>query len=368
VQFNVGGKTLKDETGKNIRVLVENGTAKLSYTAETGWIVDSHPNLSVQAVYTGTSIVLANRSDTSKVTIYKRNASVEVSAPDDYVNGTLHIDAVVRDQNGSLINDGVLIFKLNGLSLKDENNKAIIAQIVNRKVHLDVKLPFAYSAKEYNLTAVYSNKIYNKATGTNTTNLKAIPTYVNATVTIKDQFSKPMITGQIYNQFNNAILEGTAVINIKFDGISYAKKVVINNGTFTETLEGISIYKPGTHKVEITAGTNSHYQGIRQTFTTTSTPKYNVKTVFTKITRNKTSTRVQAKIVDDKNSNVQKDLKITIKLNGKSFIVNRTVTNGNVDVLVDTSMLSNRNYTLELVSGANTYYNGGSSTTELTKY
>ena len=368
VQFNVGGKTLKDENDNNIRVFVENGIAKLSYQAESAWIVDSHPNLKVQAVYTGTSIVLVNRSDTSKVTIYKRNATVEVSAPDDYVNGTLHIDAVVRDQNSSLINDGVMVFKLNGLSVKDENNKGIVAQVVNGKVHIDVKLPFAYSAKKYNLTAVYSNKIYNKVNVTNTTNLKAIPTYVNATVTIKDQFSKPVVTGQIYNKFNNAILEGTAVINIKFDGISYAKKVKINNGTFTETLEGISIYKPGTHKVEVVAGANSHYDAVRKTITTKATPKYNVNTEFINITRNKTTTRVQAKIVDDKNKNVQRDLKITIKLNGKSFLVNQTVRNGKVDVLVDTSTLKNRNYTLELVSGANTYYNAGKTTTELPKY
>jgi len=367
-QFSVGGKTLKDEDGKNIRVLVENGTAKLSYKAESGWIVNTHPNLKVQVVYTGTSIVSANRSDTSKVTIYKRNATVTVSAPSDYVNGTLHIDAAVHDQNGSLINDGVLVFKLNGLTLKDENNKGIIAKVTNGTVHLDVKLPFAYSAKEYNLTAVYSNKAYNKVTGTNTTSLKAIPTYVNATVTIKDEYSKPVVKGQIYNKFNDAILEGTAVINIKFDGISYANKVKVNNGTFTETLEGIPIYKPGTHKVEVVSGDTYHYQSVRKTYTTKATKKYDVTTEFINITRNKTTTRVQARIVDMKNNNVQRNLTITIKLNGISFLVNRKVIDGNVDVLIDTSKLSNRNYTLELVSGANTYYNAGSATTELPKY
>ena len=368
VIFKVGGKTLTYENGTQIRTPVTNGIAKLSYKAENAWIVDSHPNLSVQAVYAGTSMASQNRSNNSKITIYKRNATVQVNAPDDYVNGTLHIGAVVRDQNGSLINGGNIVFKLNGLSLKDENNKAIVAQVINGKVHIDVKLSFSYSAKKYNLTAVYSNKIYNKATGTNTTTLKAIPTYINATVTIKDEFSKPVVTGQIYNKFNDAILEGTAVINIKFDGISYAKKVKVNNGTFSETLEGISIYKPGTHKVNITAGSNSHYQAVRETITSKSTPKYNVNTEFINITRNNTTTRVQAKIVDDKNNNVQKDLKITIKLNGKSFLVNQRVTNGNVDVLVDTSTLKNRSYSLELVSGANTYYKAGSATTELQKY
>jgi len=368
VVFKVGGKTLTYDNGTQIRTPVLNGIAQLSYQAESGWIVDSHPNLTVEATYSGTSVILSGRSDTNKVTIYKRNATVTVSAPDDYVNGTLHIDAVVRDQNGSLINGGVLVFKLNGLSVKDENNKGIIAQVVNGEVHLDVKLPFAYSAKTYNLTAVYSNKIYNKATGTNTTSLKAIPTYVNATVTIKDQFSKPVVTGQIYNKFNNAILEGTAIINIKFDGISYAKKVKIQNGTFRETLEGIPIYKPGTHKVEIVAGANSHYEAVRKTITSKTTPKYNVTTECINITRNKTTTRVQARIIDDMNKNVQRNLTITIKLNGKSFLINRTVPNGNVDVLFDTSTLKNRTYNLELVSGANTYYNAGKTTAELPKY
>jgi len=368
IQFSVGGRTLKDENGKNIRILVENGVAKLSYKAESGWIIDTHPDLTVQAVYTGTSIVLANRSETNKVSIYKRNATVTVSAPDDYVNGTLHIDAIVKDQNGSLINDGNLVFKLNGLSLKDENNKGIVAQVKNGKVQLSVKLPFAYSAKKYNLTAVYSNKIYNKATGMNTTTLKAIPTYITAIAVVSDQFSKPVVTGQIYNKNNNAILQGTAVLNIKFDGISYAKKVVVNNGTFSETLEGISIYKPGTHKVEIAVGANSHYEAVRETYTPKATAKYDATPVITNITRNKTTTRVQAKILDTHNRNAQKDLKITIKVNGLSFLVNQTVKNGKVDVLVDTSTLKNRTYNLELVSGANTYYNAGKATTELPKY
>ena len=368
VVFKVGGKTLTYANGTTIRTSVLNGIAQLSYTAEEGWIVDSHPNLNVQATYSGTSMALQGRSENSKVTIYKRNATVTVTAPDDYVNGTLHIDAVVKDQNGSLINDGNLVFKLNGLSLKDENNKGIIAKVVNGKVHLDVKLPFAYSAKKYNLTAIYSHKIYNKATGINTTTLKAIPTYINAIVSLSDQYSKPVITGQIYNKNNNAILQGTAILNIKFDGISYAKKVVVNNGTFRETLDGISLYKPGTHKVEVTVGANSHYEGLRETYTTQATAKYNATPIITSITRNKTTTRIQAKIVDDRNKNAQKDLKITIKVNGLSFLVNQTVRNGKVDVVVDTSTLKNRTYNLELVSGANTYYNAGKATTELPKY
>jgi len=363
VVFKVGGKTLTDENGTQIRTPVVNGTAQLSYIAESGWIIDYHPDLKVEATYSGTSIILPGRSQTSKVIIYKRNATVQIRAPDDYVNGTLHIDAVIRDQNGGLIDDGVLVFKLNGLTIKYVNDL-----LVEGSLHIHVKLPFAYSAKTYNLTAVYSHKLYNKATGTTTTTLKAIPTYVNATVTIKDQFSKPVVTGQIYNGINNAVLEGTAVINIKFDGISYAKKVKVENGTFSQTLEGIPIYKPGTHKVEITAGANSHYEAIRETFTTQATPKYNVTPIITNITRNKTTTRVQAKIVDDKNKNVQRDLRITVKLNGISFLINQTVRNGKVDVLVDTSTLKNRNYTLELVSGANTYYNAGKNTTELPKY
>jgi len=366
--FKVSGKTLSYENGTQIRTPVENGIVELSYRADSNWIVDYHPDLTVEAIYSGTSIVSQNRSNTTKITIYKRNATINVNAPDDYVNGTLHINAVVRDQNGSLINEGNLIFKLNGLSLKDENNKAIITHVVNGRVHIDVKLPFTYSAKKYNLTAVYSNKIYNKATGLNTTHLKAIPTYVNATVTIKDEFTKPVVTGQIYNKFHNAILEETTFINIKFDGISYTKKVKVNNGTFNETLKGISIYKAGTHKVEITTGSNSHYQGVRKTITTTPTPKYNVNIEFINIKRNKTTTIVQAKIVDDKNKNVQKNIKITIKLNGKSFLINQSVINGNIDVLVDTSTLKNRNYTLELVSGANTYYNAGKGMIELPKY
>ena len=57
-----------------------------------------------------------------------------------------------------------------------------------------------------------------------------------------------------------------------------------------------------------------------------------------------------------------------IKLNGNYVVINRTVTNGKVDVNVDTSTLRNRNYYLELGSGANIYYNCVCANTELPKY
>ncbi|MBE6494079.1 MAG: hypothetical protein E7Z84_05685 [Methanosphaera stadtmanae] len=368
IAFKINNQILKDSADKQIRVPVVNGIATLSYQANAGWLYDNHPDITVQAIFTGTSRVQANRSEDNSVKIYKRNATVELNVNTTYVNSYLHLVATIKDHNGSNVDDGFLIFKLNGITLQDEDKHNIIGNVSDGVVELNCKLPFKFTAKVYTVDAIYSNKIYNKATGTAKMTVKAATVYINATVTLSNQFSNPKITGQVINKHTGEVIDGDIVVSVKFDGISYLKKVTVKNGILNLTITGIPIYKPGNHTVEIISGANSHFEVLRQKLSVKSTPKYDVVTKITNVNRTKNQTRVQATLVDIKNKSVQKDLRITIKVNGISFLTNYTVRNGKLDVIVNTSSLSNREYTLSITNGANTYYNANTNSTALPKY
>ena len=368
IAFKINNQILKDSADKQIRVPVVNGIATLSYQANAGWLYDNHPDITVQAIYTGTSRVQANRSEDNTVKIYKRNATVKINVNSTYVDSYLHIVGTVKDYNGSNVNDGYIIFKLNGITLQDENKQNVICNVSDGIVELNCKLPFKFTAKNYTLDAIYSNKIYNKATGTTKLTVKAATIYINGTVTLTNQFSNPIITGEVINAHTGEVIDGDIVVLVKFDGITYLKKVTVKQGILNITITGIPIYKPGNHTVEIVSGANSHFEVLRQKLNVKSTPKYDVVTKITKVTRTKNQTRVQATLTDIKGNNVKKDLRITIKINGKSFLAKYTVKNGKVDVVINTSSLSNREYTLSIINGANTYYNANTNSTALPKY
>lgn len=368
IAFKINNQILKDSADKQIRVPVVNGIATLSYQANAGWLYDNHPDITVQAIYTGTSRVQANRSEDNTVKIYKRNATVKLNINSTYVDSYLHIVGTVKDYNGSNVNDGYIIFKLNGITLQDENKQNVIGNVSDGIVELNCKLPFKFTAKNYTLDAIYSNKIYNKATGTTKLTVKAATIYINGTVTLTNQFSNPIITGEVINSHTGEVIDGDIVVLVKFDGITYLKKVTVKQGILNITITGIPIYKPGNHTVEIVSGANSHFEVLRQKLNVKSTPKYDVVTKITKVTRTKNQTRVQATLTDIKGNNVKKDLRITIKINGKSFLAKYTVKNGKVDVVINTSSLSNREYTLSIINGANTYYNANTNSTALPKY
>ncbi|RAP54069.1 MAG: hypothetical protein BZ137_04395, partial [Methanosphaera sp. rholeuAM130] len=60
------------------------------------------------------------------------------------------------------ISGGQLVFKLNGVSLKDENDSAVVVNIRDGLGILDYKIPDTLGARTHNLTAVYSSAKYGR--------------------------------------------------------------------------------------------------------------------------------------------------------------------------------------------------------------
>jgi len=305
----------------------------------------------IEVIFTGTSLVNTGRNTSTDIKITARNATLIVTAPNTYVNGTLDLTATVTDMNGSPVNGGYIIFKLNGKTLRDTTGKTLTAEVVNGVAKASYQLPFNYGAYERNITAVFTNKAYNKIENITKTKLMPIPITISSnSVQIKDEYTQPVINAQVYNRLNGATITGTQKISIKFDGKSYT--ATMKNGIINETLP-VDIYRGGTHTVEIAVGTSSQYDSLRTNITAPMTQKYTVKTtnITTKINGN--TTRLNAVILNQKNKKITKDVKINIKINGVTF-ANTVASKGNINVNLNRKLKSTD--VITITTSENAYY------------
>ena len=163
VTFKVNGKTLKDENGKIIYAKIVNGTAKIeNYLIPESW---ADKNFTIQAQSTASSQVHMLKSELETLNVHEEEGpSIEepqlttedVTAK---VGSPITLKATLTD-NDKIVNEGKVVFKVNGKSLKDENGKVVYAKIVNNEAVLEYTFPESWKLKDYTITAVLLSTDY----------------------------------------------------------------------------------------------------------------------------------------------------------------------------------------------------------------
>ncbi|MCI5867641.1 MAG: Ig-like domain-containing protein [Methanosphaera sp.] len=191
------------------------------------------------------------------LTIIKRDANISISTNTPTTSGNLIVDVNVTD-NEKQIDSGVVSFKINGKTLLDENNNTITVNVTeDGKAHLNYILPSYIGSGEYNITAVYSDKNYERvdvtdnfnvdksAIGNITADKITTPKGENTTInmTIKDAQGR-----EIYGKTKIAIkIDGATVLN------TYIYDGMLNVDLITEKT------KVGNHNITVVLGENSRY-------------------------------------------------------------------------------------------------------------
>ena len=268
VVFKINGITMKDENGTVITVPVAHGLASINLTVPNNWRGSIY---NISAVYGGTSnIYISSRSTNYNLTVdYKTVFMDLVIAPDmNKMDGVSELVACVSDKNG-IVNGGVVIFKINGETLRDAEGKTIKVEVVNGVAIYNYTLPDGMKARNYNITAVYSNSEYYRAQ-TNST-LTVVKENIHFNITTDVTGKDVSLKGTILDEHNHTVV-GTNKLCIKVDGstlkdsdskvIYYYSKNGIINIDFT-----VPSNRTGTHKIELISGSNYAYESLRETFT-----------------------------------------------------------------------------------------------------
>lgn len=166
VAFKINGKTIKDETGKIIYGKVIDGKASITYTFTINNIYSN-----ITAVYSGSTSYNGSHSEAINVEIEQPQqeepqitgvATVTINDITATPGETITLTATVKDGQIKL-DEGKIVFKIAGKTVKDENGKALYIKVVNGTATLDVTIPTTYKIKNYTLKATYMSSIYDKA-------------------------------------------------------------------------------------------------------------------------------------------------------------------------------------------------------------
>ncbi|OED29998.1 carboxypeptidase-like regulatory domain-containing protein [Methanosphaera sp. WGK6] len=234
IVFKLNGKTLRvdglfNSTAAPLKFSVVNGL--VTYTLNADLYLRNAKNLS--ASYSGNSIYEANTSEITTAQIAKRSASITVTT-DNLVKHDTDVkfkatltDVTKNGQNTTAINEnGYVIFKVNGVSLKDANGKIIRVKVENNSAVYTYHVPVGMASvdgngnlRNYTVEAVYQNDIFYPDTRNTTVfHVEKSSVKVNINSVTLNNKTKSMAIKANLTDANGNLLVGTNKICVKVNG------------------------------------------------------------------------------------------------------------------------------------------------------
>ncbi|WP_455645761.1 hypothetical protein [Methanosphaera sp.] len=233
--FKLNGKTLRSDgsfnsTAAPLKFSVVNGL--VTYTLNADLYLRNAKNLS--ASYSGSSLYEANASEVTTAQIAKRRAAITVTT-DNLVKQDTDVkliatltDVTKNGQNTTAINEGgYVIFKVNGVSLKDANGKIIRVKVENNTAVYTYHVPAGMASvdgngnlRNYSVEAVYQNEIFYPDTRNTTVfNVEKSTVKVNInSVTLNNKTKVITSIKANLTDANGNLLVGTNKVCVKVNG------------------------------------------------------------------------------------------------------------------------------------------------------
>lgn len=307
----------------------------------------------------GGKYVIPNNSEYPNKSISNYKVTVDSTKTITTTNQTvLHIKAEVK-LNSKLANVGDVEIYL--------NNKLLGTKSVSKGVvTLDYTLP-AYMENQIEVKAKYF-------------------TFVNNSKYVENNFYKFSAGKSFVNSTNLGNLEGIKVFDVtgkKGDVVSFKALVQdssglpINSGKVVFKLNGNTLKKDGQpQKIKVTNGTAilkfevPAYSAKKYTLTAVfgndsvrlednaifTINKLNTKISKVNLTHNKNTLKIYAQVIDENNDKVERDTKISVKINGKTLVNKVKVQNGIISMDIDISDYTNRDLNITIIAGENGLY------------
>ena len=162
VVFKINGKTIKDTNGNIIYATVKDGIATIeNYTVPANWFkIKSVLNV----VYGGTSTYEQTRTNnTIPMNITKKTATMTMTTNTTTAKPgeTIKITVKITEKDAN-VNEGRVLFKVNGKTMRDNEGYIIYHEVKDGIVTITYTIPENARAQDYTFTCVYGHKLYNR--------------------------------------------------------------------------------------------------------------------------------------------------------------------------------------------------------------
>lgn len=249
------------------------------------------------------------------------------------------------------------------------NDKVIATQTVkNGIVSVNYTLP-AYAPKNIKIRAKYinsfnvtstkyvQNEFYKFSAGKTFRNTSILDNYEG--ITLYDATGKKgdVVTFKAFvtDLSGKAVTNGNVVFKLngntfKKDGT--ADKIAVKNG-IAEYKYSVKAISAKDYKITAVYANSTTRLESNATLTIN---KLNTKITGVRITKNNDSLRIVAKVLDEKGDDVERETKITIKVNGKTMVNQVKVQNGSIDFDVKLLDSTKNEYNVTIIAGENGLY------------
>ena len=294
-----------------------------------------------------------------------KNITLTVSATNASVGSTVTFTATLKDSTGVNVNNGLVSFKVNGVTLKDEQGNTIFAKVSNGKASIKYTAQKTWYNKNLTVMAAYSGHGYNECR--NTTN-NFVVTAGKVNLKIADQKShengeNTQFVVTVTDDNGNPIKSGQVLI--KINGVTLKDA---NGKTITaKVANGLAIFD---YKIALSARVHDitavySEKGYQRT-EAKNTLNVTKGEAFIRVDPIKTSsdtTQVTANIVNQFKVNVDSQVAVAFKLNGRTA-ARTTAVNGVINATLDTKFTPGT-YLLEIIIGETGMYKSDRVTTTI---
>ena len=162
VVFKINGKTIKDTNGNIIYATVKDGIATIeNYTVPANWFKIKSV---LSAVYGGTSTYEQTRTNnTIPMNITKKTATMTMTTNTTTAKPgqTIKITVKITEKDNN-VNEGRVLFKVNGKTMRDNEGYIIYHEVKDGLVTITYTIPENARAQDYTFTCVYGHKLYER--------------------------------------------------------------------------------------------------------------------------------------------------------------------------------------------------------------
>jgi len=299
------------------------------------------------------------------------NTTITITPIKSSVGSIVNLSANVKDQNGEKVSGGKVIFKVNGITLKDEYNNVLYATLTDGLATLKYKVQAAWMKNTSYIEAVYGGNENCTSSRSKSSNILNITEGI-AKVSL-DKSSFTVKSGE-------TITLRAKIVDANGDNINRGKVVFKLNGkTLTDkngkTLQANvaggeavleytipSTYSSRTYNLTAVYGGEGYTRS--QTTGKLTINKKGVTINTDSITTKNNKTTLKATITDETGELLVRNTNLAIKVNGITILNGVNSTNGKIDLSFTTTFRPGM-YELQIISGENGIYKTGKMTTVL---
>lgn len=271
VSVLVNDKTLKYANGTDATFKLVNGTASVKIRITDIW---KRKNYTYQFRYFGKSQYESKLGNKAVITLANLVNLNTTHAQSTNFGTNVTITANVNFKlNNSKVNEGKVLFKINGKTIKNVNGTTLTVDVKNGTAMYNFILAPIYSPRNYTITVVYTNGYCRAETKSTLTVKKLDAKIISPNISVNNKVLS--VKAKLVDTTNKLIKYNTSVVSFKING----KTIHDSNGNtlLFSIVDGIidfnytlsDNYRKGNYTLTLVIPERKAYYSLRQNYTMT---------------------------------------------------------------------------------------------------